>query len=235
VANVLKGEATITSAAGGTESVYNAIAIQATNPSSSPPSNDPYDFALPLNNTQYNACPASLIMNYRPDGTYTFFGTDVTIANELTLVPCTEDITDLVLGGTPSRALFTITNEFEQTVTTSVTFDCWLDDTLADLIPAISTEFANVTITPPSSSVCLTGDLVGQPCTVPAGGPDPCTGAVPRGGVLLGCLPWTGLLGVAEQIQTSTGGTTREAYNLHVIGTRPGDIIIAPIDAVPCP
>jgi len=46
----------------------------------------------------------------------------------------------------------------------------------------------------------------------------------------LGCRPWTGLLGVAEEFQTITGaGTGHEAVNLHTEGNRPGDVIVVPI------
>jgi hypothetical protein len=230
-ANVLKGEATIASVAGGTASVYNAIAIQATSPLSS--GTGP-DFALPLNGTQYNACPASLLMNFRPDGSYDPL-TDATITNEVTLVPCTEDITETVrFGGTPSRARFAIVNEFENLYTGPYsafqTFDCWFNGTLGAIDTVftygfLGTEFATATITPPPTSVCVTGDpdVIGQPCDSDSD----CTGAG-----MLACRPWTGLLGVAEQIHTSAAGTSREAYNLHVNGTRPGDIIIAPIGPI---
>lgn len=64
--------------------------------------------------------------------------------------------------------------------------------------------------------------IPGEDC--PNGTDQTCSGAIS-----LGCRPWPGLLGVAEEFQTPASqipGTA--AVNLHMEGSRPGDVIIVP-------
>jgi hypothetical protein len=73
-------------------------------------------------------------------------------------------------------------------------------------------------VSPPISCV-TTGDCsTGQSCT--------------GTGVTLGCRPYPGLLGVIEEFQSPATGTTpvpgTAAVNLHVEGSRPGDLIVLP-------
>ena len=76
-----------------------------------------------------------------------------------------------------------------------------------------------------SDNICV----VATPAACPIPGEDCPTGQSCSGAVSLGCRPWPGLLGVAEEFQTPASqipGTA--AVNLHMEGSRPGDVIIVP-------
>ena len=243
--NSLKGEAGIVNGVTGDESVYNAITIlglRQVSPPSCPPNLPPElcppsnVWELPLDMTpsvagHYNACPNTLVFNHFVEGATDSF-TGATVNTELTLVPCTEDLEDQL--PTHGRALFTMTNEFEQSLTGSVNFNCMINTSLINMssnFGALGTVFAKTRIAVPSGKICASGPNRNQTCTLDTD----CCGAdltqclTTSGGTLLGCRPFTGLLGVAEEFQTSTSGTTSEAYNLHTEGSRPGDLIIVPI------
>jgi hypothetical protein len=71
--------------------------------------------------------------------------------------------------------------------------------------------------------------IVATPAACPIPGEDCPSGQTCSGAVSLGCRPWPGLLGVAEEFQTPASqipGTA--AVNLHMEGSRPGDVIIVP-------
>jgi len=256
--NSLKGEAVLETLADGQVSEYNALAVSAR--AGLNLNND-----LLLDNTEYNACPQSLVLNHYVEDTADAF-TQATVETELTLVPCTELLERDPSQGTRSRALFSVVDEFENTLTTSVTFDCMLSRRLGDIssqfrVATTGSLFAKTRITPPADKICLTGSRRGLTCSTDdenaatgcparqltegvctsATGQQSSTGCsssaqcpsgfptcVP-GGVSLGCRPWTGLLGVAEEFHHLDGrpdGTA--AVNLHMEGSRvaPGDIIV---------
>jgi len=221
--NSLKGEAIIETLASGQVSEYNAIGISGL--AGLGTNND-----LLLNNVEYNACPRNLVLNHYADGATEDFS-EATVNTELTLVPCTEIFEPQL--PTRSRALFTIVNEFEQPLSAELTFDCYVNRRLGVISSQftyanIGTQFAKTRISPPSSTICQTGTRTGLPCASDA----ECPGAVTTpGGTLLGCRPWTGLLGVAEEFHSLAprpNGTA--AMDLHMEGSRgaPGDIIVPP-------
>ena len=82
--------------------------------------------------------------------------------------------------------------------------------------------------------VCSGGTCLLSPapaCPIPG---ESCPGGTGcAGAVSLGCRPWPGLLGVAEEFQTLPPSTFAippgtAAVNLHMEGSRPGDVIIVP-------
>lgn len=222
--NSLKGEAYIETLGTTQVSKYNAIGISARQPAG--------DNLLLLNNLEYNACPTSLGMNHFADGAPEPFS-ETNVFTELTLVPCTELFESQL--PTRSRAIFTIYNEFEQALSADVTFDCFLNRRLSDIsinftYGTLGTALAHTRIMPPNSSVCLTGDNRGLPCTSDA----QCPNARPSGdpNVSLGCRPWTGLLGVAEEFyQADRQPPATAAYELTLEGSRTGvgDVIELPL------
>ena len=237
-------------------STYNALAVQSTQAV-----NGDNDLNL---GTEYNACPASVVLNHYAEGATDGFlsGTCVgavcsntgvacttdadcadTVSTELTLMPCTEDLEDQV--ATPVSALALITNELEFQVSVPIQFDCWFNRRLTDIplshvfstpqpfdLADVRTPFAKTRITPVSGSVCLTGDRAGQACT--NDDPTDTTNGCPNrslspDGSSLGCRQWSGVVGVAEEFHTTAGvGTGQDAFNLHLEGSRPGDIIVVP-------
>jgi len=247
-ANSLLGTAVIEDLTSGQVSEYNALTINAFSSLSGPGLNGDND--LLLNNVEYNACPATLILNHYADNSIDTAVppapaeprqgagfTDATITTELTLIPCTElfEFTE----PTRARALFTIYNEFEVGLSASITFDCYLNARLGAIssqftIGSLGSQFAQTRITPPDTTVCMTGSRKGLSCTTD--NEDLTTGCpgrfiAPDSGQSLGCRPWPGLLGVSEEFYSLSGrpdGTA--AANLHVEGTRTGlgDIIVVP-------
>lgn len=225
--NSLKGEAYIETLATGQISKYNATGVSAMAPAG--------DNLLLLNNREYNFCPASLGMNHFAEGAREPF-TGTNVFTELTLVPCTELFESQI--PTRSRAIFTIYNEFEQPLSADLTFDCFVNRRLSDIsinftFGTLGTQLAHTRIRPPSSSICLTGDDRGLPCTTDAD----CRNARPSGdpNVSLGCRPWTGLLGVAEEFYVRGGDPVSEttaASELTLEGSRTGvgDVIELPLN-----
>ncbi|MCK6554473.1 hypothetical protein L6Q96_07810 [Candidatus Binatia bacterium] len=225
--NSLKGEAYIETLANGQISKYNATGVSARAVAS--------DNLLLLNNVEYNLCPASLGMNHFAEGAQEPF-TGAVVGTELTLVPCTELFEQQI--PTRSRAIFTIYNEYEQPLSADLTFDCFVNRQLSDIslnfsVGTLGTMLAHTRITPPSSSICLTGDNRGLPC----GSDSDCPNARPSGSasVSFGCRPWTGLLGVAEEFYVRTQpavSVTTAAYELTLEGSRAGvgDVIELPLN-----
>ena len=87
-----------------------------------------------------------------------------------------------------------------------------------------------------NSGTCMPSAVIPAPaCTTSQDCPDP-VGQTCTGAVSLGCRPWPGLLGVAEEFQAPNipglppqvsrllSGTA--AVNLHMEGSRPGDVIV---------
>jgi len=225
--NSLKGEAIIETIRSGQISEYNALSIQGLVGLNT-------DDDLKLDNVEYNRCPNSLLLNHYADGaTDVFSGTTVTINTELTLVACTELLEPQL--PVPGRVHFSITDEFESSLSADVNFDCTLNARLALISSQLThagglldSQFAKTRITPPSDLICLTGDRRGIPCTLDTDCPNRIT---TTGGTVLGCRPRSGVLGVAEEFHTAgarPAGTA--AVNLHMENQRPGlgDIMVVP-------
>ena len=212
--NHLKGEATIVTTDGRAEvSEYNAIGVLGLNTDLS--SNDS-DNTLCLgggvrpgcrSGAEYNGCPQTVILNHFAEG-----ATDPvvealgngksSVSTELTLVPCTEDFEN---QAPPSVVVqFLITNELEETFSTSTTVTCWGNFRL-NTIGSVGRIF----------EVGFLGTRFAQTRMFPAADDQP------------------GFIGVVEEFHTqptaSTPITSRAALNLHDEGARPnGDIILLP-------
>lgn len=218
----LIGTAVLENLTTGQVSEYNALAIKVPNGDGTGPD---ANSDLLLDNDEYNRCPQQQILTHWADGAVDPV-TGATITTELTLVPCTEMLeSDPTDNGTRSRALFQIVDEFEQVAgSADVTFDCWLNRQLTVLNTAfgtgnISTLLAKTRIRTPSGSICLTGSRRGLTCST--ADEDAVTGCPGLGttteGTPLGCRPWTGLVGVAEEFHSIGGAATGTAtVNLHV-------------------
>lgn len=210
----LIGTAVLENLSSGQVSEYNALAIQAG--STSPDS----DNDLLLDNAEYSRCPQQQILTHYADGAVDPV-TGATVTTELTLVPCTELLeADPTGDGTRSRALFQIVDEFEVVAgSADVTFDCALNRQISAIntvfgVGNISSLLAKTRIRTPNGNICLTGSNRGLSCS----NDSECPGATTSSsGSVLGCRPWTGLLGVAEEFHAISGepsGTA--AFNLHV-------------------
>jgi hypothetical protein len=108
-------------------------------------------------------------------------------------------------------------------------------------------------ILPKSGNICYTGDNYCHTCTgfgdtacvnagLPAGAvfcpscttDSDCPNSQTINGVDLGCRPWPGLLGVAEEFQTLGAGLPGSAaVDLHMEGTRAGDVVFRQDDWFP--
>jgi hypothetical protein len=149
--NHLKGEATIIAEADvpaknleRTEiSKYNAIGILGLNTDLNSNNSDPI---LCLgggvrpgcrNGAEYNGCPDKVFLNHFSEGTdhpvATAFGDTSQVTTELTLVPCTQDLENLVRPKVTVQ--FAVTNEFEELFSASTTVDCWGNFLLGDVPP----------------------------------------------------------------------------------------------------
>jgi hypothetical protein len=124
--NSLKGEATLKST-NGDVGKYNAIGILGSNLVGATGNtlllNRPRDGSR---EGEYNACPATLLLNHFTDGT-----SSGAIANELTLVPCSANFETQ----TPSKVTvqFAIYNEYEERFSASTTVTCWKNIKLTEI------------------------------------------------------------------------------------------------------
>ncbi len=134
--NKLKGEATLKNLATGDVSKYNAIAIKGG------PAAGATDNVLQLDNDQYNSCPQTLLLDSFTEGATEpvigppnnlglCAGGDCDITTELTLVPCQMDFENAQPGSSTIQ-IFVI-NEFEQTVSATLSIDCWFNESLAQI------------------------------------------------------------------------------------------------------
>ena len=239
---------------------------------------------------EYNACPATLLLNHFADGATDPFLSDqcvvtatptvpcsaaspagscscttsaapctaasgcplVNVVNtELTLMPCTQNIPNYSGPpgppfGTPVNLDLAIFNELEQKLTGKIIFDCWFNRRLSDItfsgtnltLASLLTPFAATRISPVAGSACLTGARTGLPCTHsdPTDPTNGCPGSFSSAdGTDLGCRPWSGVVGVAEEFHALNAGGVpvpgvagADAYNLHIEGARSGDILVVP-------
>jgi hypothetical protein len=154
-----------------------------------------------LDNTQYNACPSTLILdNIFDNAPDPLSASGDTVLTDLTLVPCGDDFLRQKPGN--ATAQFLVFNEFEQRLSTSRKVDCFFERQLSliDTANSLRSIF----------SFSVQGTLVGQ--TLIHG-----VGSAPTG---------HGLLGVAR---ASIGGVAGAAYNLQQKRTDSGtDIITIP-------
>jgi hypothetical protein len=164
--NSLKGEATLEDLASGDVSKYNAIGIQGNDNQngddvlclgSSVAGND-----LCPTGSEYAGCPTEWRLDHPATGAYDpvvqqqdFCASSCactgrhcvcdcsSVGTNLTMVPCTENFETQELTGITLQ--FLITNEFEQSFTTSTSFECWgsfdLGAPSGSLLPGISDWF----------------------------------------------------------------------------------------------
>jgi len=226
--NHLKGEATIVTKDDNDASKYNAIGVIGLNTDTGPNNGDN---TLCLGGgtseqcptgAEYNACPQTLILTHyaecNDDPSRSCAATDPVIeeigsgpsqvVTELTLVPCSEDYEQQAPQSVTVQ--FAITNEFEQSFSTSTTVTCWGNFRLNTIGPVgrifeistLGSRFAQTRIFAP--------------------GTDASGGA--RGG----------LVGVVEEFHRAprtspTPSVGRAAFNLFVEGQRPNaDLIVMP-------
>jgi hypothetical protein len=218
--NHLKGEATIkslvdTAPAPGTTfssgqtaigdvAKYNAVGILG-KPDATPSN------PLLLDGTNYDACPAKLILNHFASGAEDPVAAEVLdpslsdSANftELTLVPCSEDFENQLPTGVTVQ--FLVFNEFEQRFSASTTVACYFNLEIA----RIDTQFsATANIDSSVFGRAVLGSDFAQTEITPVVQLNGFTG---------------GLVGVAERIVTAevegTATAARAAYNLHSEGS----------------
>lgn len=151
--NALKGEVTIGAAASGDVSKYNGITVEGLNPGA--------DLTLALDNVEYNACPAGLLMNFEGEGgsdavVDSLGGGSSQVNSNLVLMPCGMDF----LTGTSKSvaAQFLVRNEFEEALSGSESLiSCWASLNLdangleSFLVQTMGSDYGFATITPVES------------------------------------------------------------------------------------
>jgi len=208
-ANDLKGEATIydiTRGAGSTVDVrsYNAIGVQAVSSNGATQTDKVMCLGANTASTEcavaeYASCPATLILNHFFDASS---GGNAT-RTDLTLVPCSENLA-VPTGQTSTAVQFLVFNEFEQRFSASTRFNCFVETQLS-LIDSRTGQESNSIF-----NIAVEGTLTGQTRIRGVMGGETNTGH--------------GLLGVAEEFRTVSGGTTETgsaAFNLNYAGTNP--------------
>lgn len=148
--NHLKGEATIVRRLGSRSeaSKYNAIGLHGLNDLNSNNS----DFTLCVGGAQrpgcptgpeYGGCPQRLLLSHFAVGSHDpivdeLSGSSGPVTTEVTLIPCSQDLEQLVQ--TSVQVQFRITNEFEELFSASTEVDCWRNFTLDEIGSNIFTE-----------------------------------------------------------------------------------------------
>jgi len=173
---------------------YNAIGVQGI---ADHPGNE---LTLGGDNPEYNGCPNFLILDhFFDDAIDPVPGTNDTIATNLVLVPCSEDLLRQIPG--QATVQYLVYNEFEQRFSTSNTVKCFEDIQLCQIGGGQCKRSI--------FNVAVAGTLTGQTRLQPIG-----SGALP-----------SGLLGIAVEYHTTppTGTTTfvrSAAFNLQMSGAR---------------
>ncbi len=226
-ANSLKGEAILETLGGPYVSKYNSINIQGN-------AGVDTNFALELNNTEYNACPEQLEFVHYSNGASDPVANDLNPANcndnvsgttgcpvrtEITLIPCTQNFE--TQAPVQVQANFDVYDEFERPISTGVRVDCWANPGLEDIDPvgaysATRSPYLKTNIRSAGGSQCISGPRVNQRCTTDA----QCT----EGTNLGVCGPAPGLLAVVEEFHRNDNVSSLlgspAAINVHMIGSR---------------
>lgn len=135
--NALKGEATIVTLANGDVSKYNAVGLKGFDTNN-------MDNTLCLgggvsgacpSGAEYEGCPATWLLDTAADGAVDTY-LNQPIEPALTLVPCTQNYE--TQNPQPVTVQFTITNEYEQTLSASTTFTCWATYELDEISSAFT-------------------------------------------------------------------------------------------------
>jgi hypothetical protein len=224
--NAVKGEATIQTLGTSQISEHNGIGLRFRDPVGV------NDIAIQLDNLEYDACPASLIMNHYSEGADDLVAEgnatacpaagDCPVSTELSITPCSLDFLNESLPTVTVN--FSITNEFEQTISAGTTFSCWFNGTLEQIS---STQFSAATLGTslaktrmrPAEGRCVGGVRDGLGCSSDTGQ----FGCEGDGGLIADgqCRPQSGIVAVAEAFHSSLAATVGvDAENLHFVGSR---------------
>jgi hypothetical protein len=153
------------------------------------------------------SCPSTLILNH-------FFDELPGFHTDLTLVPCSEDLTKTGPAATPATtAQFLVFNEFEQRFSASLTVRCFKEIQLSNIDTLPGNEAYSI------FSIYVQGTLTGQTRIRPVIGSELDVGH--------------GLLGVAEEFwDFGVGFPQSDAFNLNYTGTTPdkSDVVVLPPD-----
>lgn len=225
--NALIGEAIITTLDDGEQSQYNAITV------SSPTDGPDSDLDLNLDNTEYNACPDSLVFTHYGIGGEEI-ATGATVSTEISLATCSAMYS--VGEVTSATVHYRVTDQFESTLSADGrSFDCHLTRPLDEIETIFETTSAasnllKTRVLVDATRICLTGDNAGQECS----NDNQCPNAVssPETGLLLGCRASSGVVGVAEEFYSASPRPDgSSAYSLTNEGDRAsdgGDVISVP-------
>jgi hypothetical protein len=161
----------------------------------------------------YASCPSTLILNHFFDGAPDQVAS-LPIHTDLTLVPCSEDLTQTGPAATPATtAQFQVFNEFEQRFSASLGVRCFSEVQLSHIDTLPGNEAASI------FSMSVQGTLAGQTRIHPVIGAELNVGH--------------GLLGVAEEFIEAPGAAFprgSDAFNLNYSGTTPAksDVVVLP-------
>lgn len=235
--NKLKGEALIENLSSGEISMYNAITVQA-NTSMVNGLNSDLDLLLNRIGTgtgEYNACAESLVFTSHGVGDgQQILNTTGLVDTEVTLVPCSF----LESEPLPVQLTFLAYDQTEERLSQSVDFPCYFSERLSNPNLAVlydaesnpNAQFNKTEVLVSTGSLCWTGTNKGDECDAP----EDCPGArVSDSGVVLGCLPSPGVLGVIEEFYSAgrrpEGSASSSVYNIgaktafDIIVVSPGD------------
>jgi hypothetical protein len=139
--NALKGDAVLVTDSGEV-SKYNAISILATGSVSGEPVNEIRLDNTPNEDGEANSCYATNYLNHFAAGAKNPMmpslapglcsadpnTNECPIQTELTMVPCSQDLENIIPGEVTVQ--FLITNEFENSLSYSTTVECWFNESL---------------------------------------------------------------------------------------------------------
>jgi hypothetical protein len=210
VANDLKGEATIEAVSSGASGnvdarAYNAIGFEAL------ANNGDQNLCLGASPgstncavAEYANCPAILVVDHFFDGAEDPVS-EATVTSDLTLVPCSENLTNGsgINSQTPTTAQILVFNEFEQRFSTQTSLSCFKETQLSHIDQTLGNESASL------FNFAVEGTLTGQTRIRPV-----LTSDLNNG---------NGLLAVVEEFH----GARSAAYNVDYVGTNgaKGDIV----------
>jgi hypothetical protein len=240
--NKLKGEAIIETLDSGEISAYNAITIQA-NTSLEGGLNDDLDLFLNRINMgtgEYNACAESLsFTSHGLDDSASVLNESASVDTEITLVPCSFIESEPL----PVDVTFLAYDQTEARLSQSVDFPCYFSERMSN--PNLSflwdaqsnpnAQFNKTEIVVNEGRICWTGENKGEGCSTNAD----CEGAtvdltVSNSGLVLGCLPAPGILGVHEEFYSQGGRPDGSAAaSVYNIGAKEADDVIVVFEGSP--